>query len=89
MGWVRNEPGGTVVTGVLQGSNENVTEMLVAGSVLILVFRSIILCIFFSFSHRKNWLTNTGSPYSRIDKAEFFNERTISDFDFPDFSVRR
>ncbi|XP_045474981.1 acylphosphatase-2-like [Harmonia axyridis] len=37
----------------------------------------------------KNWLQRTGSPTSRIDKAEFKNEKEIDAFTFNDFSIRR
>ncbi|KAL3287359.1 hypothetical protein HHI36_001833 [Cryptolaemus montrouzieri] len=37
----------------------------------------------------KNWLQNTGSPSSRIEKAEFNNEKEIKMPSFNDFSIRR
>ncbi|XP_063848294.1 acylphosphatase-2-like isoform X1 [Scylla paramamosain] len=36
----------------------------------------------------KEWLQKTGSPSSRIDKAEFKNEKEIEDYSFKSFSVR-
>ncbi|XP_063848296.1 acylphosphatase-2-like isoform X2 [Scylla paramamosain] len=39
-------------------------------------------------SHMKEWLQKTGSPSSRIDKAEFKNEKEIEDYSFKSFSVR-
>ncbi|XP_068246202.1 acylphosphatase-2-like isoform X2 [Palaemon carinicauda] len=36
----------------------------------------------------KDWLRNTGSPSSRIDKAEFKNEKDIEDYTFSGFSIR-
>lgn len=37
----------------------------------------------------KQWLKSTGSPLSRIDKANFTNERKISNFSYDTFSIRR
>ncbi|KAK3913886.1 Acylphosphatase-1 [Frankliniella fusca] len=37
----------------------------------------------------KLWLQKTGSPKSRIDKVEFKSEKSIPDYTFIDFSVRR
>ncbi|XP_044746668.1 acylphosphatase-2-like [Coccinella septempunctata] len=37
----------------------------------------------------KNWLQKIGSPSSRIDKAEFKNEKEINAFSFNDFSVKK
>ncbi|XP_068085989.1 acylphosphatase-2-like isoform X3 [Anabrus simplex] len=36
----------------------------------------------------KYWLSNIGSKNSRIDKAEFRNEKEISAYSFTDFTVR-
>ncbi|KAJ9601550.1 hypothetical protein L9F63_000293, partial [Diploptera punctata] len=36
----------------------------------------------------KRWLKYTGSPMSRIDKAEFRNEKCIDSYTFSDFKVR-
>ncbi|KAL7862282.1 hypothetical protein SRHO_G00137230 [Serrasalmus rhombeus] len=35
----------------------------------------------------QEWLRSTGSPQSRISKAEFNNEKTIDKLDFKDFRV--
>ncbi|XP_066498552.1 acylphosphatase-1 [Hoplias malabaricus] len=35
----------------------------------------------------QEWLKTTGSPQSRITKAEFSNEKTIDSLDFKDFRV--
>ncbi|KAF4522009.1 hypothetical protein B566_EDAN010858 [Ephemera danica] len=35
----------------------------------------------------KKWLSSTGSPSSKIDKAEFRNEKPIEKYSFKDFSV--
>ncbi|XP_043538620.1 acylphosphatase-2-like isoform X3 [Chiloscyllium plagiosum] len=35
-----------------------------------------------------NWLKSVGSPMSRIDKAQFSDEREISKLDFNNFSTR-
>ncbi|XP_028677740.1 acylphosphatase-1 [Erpetoichthys calabaricus] len=37
----------------------------------------------------KAWLKNKGSPKSRIDKAEFSNEKDIQKLVFEDFTVRK
>ncbi|XP_072545286.1 acylphosphatase-1 [Salminus brasiliensis] len=37
----------------------------------------------------QDWLRTTGSPQSRIIKAEFNNEKTIENMDFKDFKVVR
>ncbi|KAG6445259.1 hypothetical protein O3G_MSEX003824 [Manduca sexta] len=34
-----------------------------------------------------NWLKTTGSPSSRIDKAEFKNQKEISEYTFDNFSI--
>ncbi|XP_050688198.1 acylphosphatase-2-like isoform X1 [Eriocheir sinensis] len=44
-------------------------------------------------SHRelslmKDWLQRTGSPSSRIEKAEFKNEKEIDDYSFKNFSIK-
>ncbi|KAL6424057.1 hypothetical protein ACFW04_009746 [Cataglyphis niger] len=37
----------------------------------------------------KQWLRHTGSPHSRIDKAEFRNEKEISQPSFTNFEIRK
>ncbi|KAF2897262.1 hypothetical protein ILUMI_08902, partial [Ignelater luminosus] len=37
----------------------------------------------------KHWLQNTGSPSSRIEKAEFTNEKEIQDYNYSGFSIKR
>ncbi|KAK9892281.1 hypothetical protein WA026_019088 [Henosepilachna vigintioctopunctata] len=37
----------------------------------------------------KNWLQKTGSPSSRIERAEFKNEKDIKAPSFNDFAIRR
>jgi len=37
----------------------------------------------------KEWLSKTGSPKSKIDKAEFKNEKEITKIDFQSFDVRK
>ncbi|XP_044730050.1 acylphosphatase-1-like isoform X2 [Chrysoperla carnea] len=37
----------------------------------------------------KKWLQNTGSPMSKIQRAEFENERTVLVPIFKDFKIRR
>lgn len=37
----------------------------------------------------KHWLTKTGSPKSRIDKAEFNNEKEIEKLNFNSFDIRK
>lgn len=41
------------------------------------------------FRFRKQWLRHTGSPQSRIDKAEFHNEKEISQPSFSNFEIRK
>ncbi|XP_055484723.1 acylphosphatase-2 [Psammomys obesus] len=36
----------------------------------------------------KSWLSKVGSPSSRIDRADFSNEKTISKLEYSDFSIR-
>lgn len=36
----------------------------------------------------KSWLSKVGSPSSRIDRAAFTNEKTISKLDYTNFSIR-
>ncbi|XP_039594665.1 acylphosphatase-2-like isoform X1 [Polypterus senegalus] len=36
----------------------------------------------------KNWLSRVGSPSSRIDRADFSNEKEISKLDYKGFSTR-
>eukprot|EP00092_Neocalanus_flemingeri_P008691 GFUD01009361.1.p1 GENE.GFUD01009361.1~~GFUD01009361.1.p1 ORF type:complete len:129 (-),score=29.24 GFUD01009361.1:226-612(-) len=38
-------------------------------------------------SDMKNWLQETGSPMSRIDKVVFNNERPVDQFSFENFKV--
>lgn len=35
----------------------------------------------------KAWLSKVGSPSSRIDRADFSNEKTISKLDYSNFSI--
>ncbi|XP_076247629.1 acylphosphatase-1 [Calliopsis andreniformis] len=37
----------------------------------------------------KNWLRYTGSPQSAIDKAEFRNEKELSQSTFTDFNIKK
>ena len=37
----------------------------------------------------KEWLTKTGSPKSKIDRAEFKNEKIIGSLEFKSFDVRK
>ncbi|XP_046977591.1 acylphosphatase-2-like [Vanessa cardui] len=37
----------------------------------------------------RNWLKNTGSPSSQIDKAEFKNDKDITEYTFSNFDIRR
>ncbi|XP_064110719.1 acylphosphatase-2-like isoform X1 [Macrobrachium nipponense] len=36
----------------------------------------------------KDWLEKTGSPSSRIERAEFKNEKAIEDYTFSGFNIR-
>ena len=39
--------------------------------------------------YRKDWLSKTGSPSSRISKAEFKNEKDIEEFTFKTFDIKK
>jgi len=41
----------------------------------------------FAIDQMKIWLQNTGSPYSKIEKAHFTDEKEIQDYAFDNFSV--
>ena len=41
------------------------------------------------FKKLKEWLRKTGSPKSRIDKAEFKNEKEVTKLEFIAFDVRK
>ncbi|XP_036057499.1 acylphosphatase-2 isoform X2 [Onychomys torridus] len=36
----------------------------------------------------KAWLSKVGSPSSRIDRTDFSNEKTISNLEYSNFSIR-
>ncbi|XP_068927809.1 acylphosphatase-2 isoform X1 [Petaurus breviceps papuanus] len=36
----------------------------------------------------KTWLSKVGSPSSRIDRADFSNEKTISELEYTNFSIK-
>ena len=40
-------------------------------------------------SEMRSWLETTGSPQSRIDRAEFRNIRQINNFSFEHFKIIR
>ncbi len=40
-------------------------------------------------SEMRSWLETTGSPQSRIDRAEFRNVRQINNFSFEHFKIIR
>lgn len=42
-----------------------------------------------SISCRKYWLTNTGSPQSKIDKTVFTEPKVLKEFSFNGFETRR
>lgn len=44
---------------------------------------------FLLYRFRKRWLKTTGSPSSRIEKAEFKNEADIKNFTFSTFDIKR
>lgn len=37
----------------------------------------------------KEWLTNIGSPQSKIDGCNFSNEKTIPQYEFADFAIKK
>jgi acylphosphatase len=40
-----------------------------------------------AISQMKNWLANTGSPYSKIEKAQFGEARQIQDYEHKTFTA--
>ena len=40
-----------------------------------------------NYEKMKYWLQHTGSPLSKIERAEFVDEKTIEKFDFDSFSI--
>ncbi|ESO12881.1 hypothetical protein HELRODRAFT_62661 [Helobdella robusta] len=42
-----------------------------------------------SVEKMKDWLSKEGSPKSSINKCEFRNEKTIREFDFDEFIVKK
>ncbi|XP_016281750.1 acylphosphatase-2-like [Monodelphis domestica] len=36
----------------------------------------------------KNWLSRVGSPSSQIDRTDFSNEKTISELEYSNFSIK-
>lgn len=46
------------------------------------------MIFFFFYCFRKKWLQTKGSRYSRIDRAVFKNEKSVSNLEFKDFVVR-
>lgn len=40
-------------------------------------------------SEMRTWLTQVGSPSSKIEKVEFKNEKPIDDYTFTDFEIIR
>uniref|UniRef100_A0A6I8PAD2 Acylphosphatase-1 n=1 Tax=Ornithorhynchus anatinus TaxID=9258 RepID=A0A6I8PAD2_ORNAN len=37
----------------------------------------------------QEWPRTRGSPDSHIEKAHFFNERSLAELDYPDFQIRK
>lgn len=37
----------------------------------------------------KEWLTSIGSPQSKIDGCNFSNEKTIQQYEFADFAIKK
>lgn len=42
-----------------------------------------------ALNYRKKWLSETGSPQSRIDNAEFSEPKILNDYSFQNFEIRR
>ncbi|XP_053101769.1 acylphosphatase-2 isoform X2 [Hemicordylus capensis] len=83
VGWIRNSSQGTV-TGQVQGPEDKVNEIWYCshdaeGKP---VSESALSTL------RKAWLTSVGSPSSRIERANFSNEREIPKLDFTGFITR-
>ncbi|TFK00785.1 28S ribosomal protein S26, mitochondrial [Platysternon megacephalum] len=82
VGWVKNTRQGTV-TGQVQGPEDKVNAMIYS------LFWPLELWTSLAWGkERKAWLSKVGSPSSRIDRTNFFNEKEISKLDFSGFSTR-
>ena len=53
------------------------------------IMKYSVLYIYFVFIFRKIWLSNDGSPKSRIDKCEFNEEFEIDGKQFSTFEIRK
>ncbi|XP_055970116.1 acylphosphatase-2 isoform X1 [Sorex fumeus] len=94
VGWVMNTSQGTV-TGQLQGPEEKVNSIFPGQA-------QTDLSIGHEESDsskrkdltpkpaasQKTWLSKVGSPSSRIDRANFSNEKNITKLDYSNFSIR-
>ncbi|XP_056669995.1 acylphosphatase-2 isoform X3 [Monodelphis domestica] len=94
VGWVKNTSQGTV-KGQVQGPEDKVNSMLQCHRHRLYPYCCIHVQISFSghqatsyISERKNWLSKVGSPSSRIDRTDFSNEKTISELDYTNFSIK-
>lgn len=79
-----------VVNLILHSKYIKIKSFLTSDSIvnhMMFTFSTVEHTVFFS-SLRKEWLQKTGSPSSRIDKAEFKNEKEIEDYSFKSFSIR-
>lgn len=87
-GWIRNTQQRTV-KGQLEGEEAKVENMyyaqlFLACFLLMLETRhGLISC------PRKDWLRTTGSPSSRIDEAVFKGQKSVAEYSFQEFEIRR
>ncbi len=93
-GWVMNTEAGTV-TGEAHGEKSSMENLYAFRCSLGCGLAMEMYCCITSVCHllyaSKHWLTNTCSPKSRIDKAEFHNEQEqLEPFtEFKSFTVRK
>ncbi|XP_049551937.1 acylphosphatase-2 isoform X1 [Orcinus orca] len=97
VGWVKNTSKGTV-TGQVQGPEEKVNSISdpdvnnILSLILDFLFSTyvtvFIYIVFPKVTTRKSWLSNVGSPSSRIDRTTFSNEKTISKLEYSNFTIR-
>ncbi|XP_057353191.1 acylphosphatase-2 isoform X4 [Manis pentadactyla] len=89
VGWVKNTSKGTV-TGQVQGPEKKVNSISCLAEVTFSLQRpSTIQAVnLLGPLNRKSWLSEVGSPSSRIDRTNFSNEKTISKLEYSNFSIR-
>lgn len=71
------------VKGQLEGTQNELNEMYVNDLNFPKYCNKVIYCI------RKHWLQNKGSPSSSIDKAVFSEMKSLDDYTFKSFNIKR